>query len=252
MTISNKFTITKIYTYPSLNGTENVVGKIDWIVTFNKDGIESSGIGSTIIPATSEVLATPLSSLTHEQAIEWIKFAEGGEGFLLGLEQFHARRIDSAIKSAQMTEQSSILPTLNPVTSELEIDLEEELRILNLNKNRLTNNIDRERERRGILPIEFNGSLWDVDEKGLRNIKGWLDTLRFNKTIPAGFVWRDANNIDHPFSTGEELEVTLSGIHAATIYRATGLYQTAWAKKAEVNALTTVPQTIAYDINIGW
>ena len=110
-----------------------------------------------------------------------------------------------------------------------------------------TEAINFERERRGILPITFQGIEWDADELSQRNISAWMASIAAGVAIPTGFVWRATDNVNHPADAA-----FVNGLGAAITLRGTLLYQTSWGKKAAVNALTTVDAVKAYDVTAGW
>ena len=110
-----------------------------------------------------------------------------------------------------------------------------------------TEEINVERERRGILPITFQGIEWDADELSQRNISAWMASIAAGVAIPTGFVWRATDNTNHAADAD-----FVNGLGAAITLRGTVLYQTSWGKKAAVNALTTVDAVKAYDVTAGW
>jgi hypothetical protein len=107
--------------------------------------------------------------------------------------------------------------------------------------------INAERERRGVLPITFQGIEWDADEFSQRNISAWMASIAAGVAIPPGFTWRAADNTNHAADAA-----FINGLGAAITLRGTLLYQTSWGKKAEVAALTTVDAVKAYDVTAGW
>lgn len=107
--------------------------------------------------------------------------------------------------------------------------------------------IDAERERRNTLPIAYGGSLFDADATALRNIAGWQTQLAAGAVLPEGFVWRDADNVDHPADAA-----FLNGLGAAITLRGTALYQAAWTHKANIAALTDIDAIIGYDVTANW
>lgn len=107
--------------------------------------------------------------------------------------------------------------------------------------------INAERERRNFLPIAYAGSLFDANATALRNIAGWQTQLAAGAVLPEGFVWRDADNVDHPADAA-----FLNGLGAAITLRGTALYQAAWAHKAALSALTDIDAILAYDLAANW
>ena len=127
------------------------------------------------------------------------------------------------------------------------VDLREAAIALAEEKELLLVKIHAERERRNLLPITFSGSSFDADEKGQRNLTAWMVNIAAGITVPAGFVWRDYDNVDHPADAA-----FIVGLGGAVTLRGTHLYQTAWEKKAEVSALTTLEAVMGYDPTAGW
>lgn len=107
--------------------------------------------------------------------------------------------------------------------------------------------IESERERRGYLTIQHAGSAFDADAKAQRNISAWQAQIAAGVSIPSGFVWRDANNVDHPADAA-----FVNALGEAITVRGTMLYQAAWTHKAAIAALSTVEDILAYDITTGW
>ena len=95
--------------------------------------------------------------------------------------------------------------------------------------------------------IMFQGSLFDTDPSSLRNISYWHLQVNSGTIVPENFVWRDANNIDHPADNDFIKNLSLS-----ITQRGTQLYQTAWAHKANIDAMNNVKDVLAYDITTGW
>lgn len=106
---------------------------------------------------------------------------------------------------------------------------------------------DRERERRGHLPVVYAGALFDADERAQRNVAAWQTQLAGGAALPDGFVWRDAANADHPAGPA-----FVNGLGVAITLRGTLLYRAAWAHKSAINALTDFDAVMAYDLTGGW
>jgi len=106
--------------------------------------------------------------------------------------------------------------------------------------------IEVERERRNELPVQYAGSMFDADATAQRNVSAWLAMVNAGQDPPTGFFWRDYDNVDHPAGAA-----FITGLAAAITLRGTLLYQTSWAKKAEI-ATMSVEQLKAYDPTSGW
>lgn len=107
--------------------------------------------------------------------------------------------------------------------------------------------INAERERRNHLPIDYAGAQFDADALGQRNVQAWMTNINAGIALPAGFVWRDYDNVDHPADAA-----FVSGLGAAITLRGTLLYQAAWAKKAELAGLTTIAEIDVFDPLENW
>jgi hypothetical protein len=103
------------------------------------------------------------------------------------------------------------------------------------------------RESKNSEPISYDGALFDADELGQRNIQAWTNTIAAGTNPPAGFVWRDFDNVDHPADAA-----FIVGLNNAIVERGTALYQASWQKKSEVEALTSIDDVIEYDATAGW
>ncbi len=95
--------------------------------------------------------------------------------------------------------------------------------------------------------ITFRGSSYDTDSESLRNIAYWHLQVISGINLPAGFAWRDKNNIDHPADEDFIKELSL----AATAL-GTQIYQASWLHKANIDALGTLSEVESYDISVGW
>lgn len=123
----------------------------------------------------------------------------------------------------------------------------DEVRTLAWYKRAKAGEISMVREAKNYQPISYDGALFDADELGQRNIQAWVNTINAGTNPPAGFVWRDFDNADHPADAA-----FIIGLNNAIVDRGTNLYQVSWSKKAAVEALTTVQDVIDYDATSGW
>lgn len=114
-------------------------------------------------------------------------------------------------------------------------------------KEPIKQKINLERERRNELPIQYQNIVWDADPQSQRNVSAWMATLAAGGTLPQGFVWRAADNVNHAADAA-----FVNGLGTAMTLRGTQLYQASWIKKAELDALTTVEAVNAYDVTTGW
>ena len=107
--------------------------------------------------------------------------------------------------------------------------------------------VEAERERRNRLPIDHAGARFDADETAQRNISAWQTQMGAGAVLPAGFMWRDYDNIDHPADAA-----FINGLGAAITLRGTLLYQASWQHKAALDALSSVEAILIYDLTAGW
>lgn len=114
-------------------------------------------------------------------------------------------------------------------------------------KQQKTAAIDKRRETLSTAPIEFRGALFDADKTAQANISAWLNVINSGASVPEGFVWRDALNVDHPADAQFVRELA-----TAMTLRGTAMYAAAWAHKAAVGALNSVADVLAYDVQTNW
>lgn len=107
--------------------------------------------------------------------------------------------------------------------------------------------IDKRRESLSIAPIEFRGAMFDADKTAQANISAWLNVINSGASVPEGFVWRDATNVDHPADAQFVRELA-----TAMTLRGTAMYAASWAHKAAVGALNSVQDVLAYNVQANW
>ena len=93
----------------------------------------------------------------------------------------------------------------------------------------------------------YDGIRYDSDPQARQNMSGTMTLISTGYILPPAFTWRDANNMDHPFDN----ETFTSFFRASCIWMET-LYQTSWAHKAQIDALTSAEAVQNYDITVGW
>lgn len=107
--------------------------------------------------------------------------------------------------------------------------------------------IEARREALSVMPIELDGVLFDGDLKAQSNVSAWLNVINSGASVPAGFVWRDYTNNDHPADAQFVRELA-----TALAMRGTALYAASWAHKAAVGALQSVADVLAYNVQANW
>lgn len=95
--------------------------------------------------------------------------------------------------------------------------------------------------------VMFNGSKFDTDDRGKQNLTGIVSAIASGITLPEGFTWRDANNIDHPMDEGDLLSFSAAMIE----FTNTG-YAVSWFHKNSIDALQTNDEVDNYDFTTGW
>ena len=109
--------------------------------------------------------------------------------------------------------------------------------------------VDSIRRDRLDMPIAYAGSLFDADATARLNVSGWQTQLLAGMSLPEGFVWRDADNVDHPADAS-----FINGLGAAMVGRGTTLYRSAWLHKQNIEGLASADLSVilSYDVSSGW
>jgi hypothetical protein len=98
--------------------------------------------------------------------------------------------------------------------------------------------------------ISYNvtwSNTYDTDQISVQNIIATATAIANGIPLPSGFVWRDGNNINVPYTAAQFIALS------ATIFSfVNSCYVASWVLKAEIQALTTVAQVQAFDITQGW
>jgi len=102
------------------------------------------------------------------------------------------------------------------------------------------------REQQLAQPVEYNGALWDADEKSTRNLQAWASVVANGTALPGGFFWRDANNADHIVDAD-----FVRGLASVLTLRGTSIYIESWRMKQEINSLDNADDVSAYVVGGG-
>lgn len=102
------------------------------------------------------------------------------------------------------------------------------------------------REQQFAQPVEYNGALWDADEKSSRNLQAWASVVANGTALPDGFFWRDANNADHIVDAD-----FVRGLASVLTLRGTSIYIESWRMKQEINSLDNADDVSAYVVGGG-
>lgn len=104
-------------------------------------------------------------------------------------------------------------------------------------------------------PIIYSGIAYDADQIARENIQGKIIEIQSKQALgitTAELFWKDTANVIHTWATLADYLIFLQNLAILIAERGTLLYATAWSKKAEVAALTTVTDVVTYDVNAGW
>lgn len=79
--------------------------------------------------------------------------------------------------------------------------------------------------------VEFNGHVFDSDERSRQNLTGVVGAVNAGIPLPEGFVWRSAANVNVPMTTPE-----LVALAATMLQHVNAQYARSWQRKAELQA----------------
>ena len=95
--------------------------------------------------------------------------------------------------------------------------------------------------------FQYQGNLFDADPTSIANITGTMAYIAIGAPLPANFTWRTDANTNVPF-TGAQF----GAFYAACVGWINFIYNISWQHKANIDALTTVEDILAYDFTGGW
>jgi hypothetical protein len=110
-------------------------------------------------------------------------------------------------------------------SAQLSLDQYKELRLTLIN---------RFREKVLAAGVNYNGHTFDSDNVSVSRLTAVSNLALAGGSLPAGFVWRSADNVDVPFTATDVFSLL-----GAMIARANAVFSTSWAKKQAVMAATT-------------
>lgn len=84
---------------PNLLGNANVVRRVRWGITWEESGVSSAASVETILPFDQTASFRPIESLNKDDVISWAIEAQGGQGFIDGLAQYHTADLANKIAS---------------------------------------------------------------------------------------------------------------------------------------------------------
>ena len=87
---SISFEVIGIQVWPEKNGLSYVVGKVDWLIRFERNGCSSQGQVQTLLdpPLVGDNFIN-INDVTESRLIAWALQQQGGDNFLRSLEQLH-------------------------------------------------------------------------------------------------------------------------------------------------------------------
>ena len=91
--MQTKFTVRQIHVFPKKGDLVNIVGKVDWTVTFTRNGATSSGAGDTLLDTDNVKYFIPIEEVTEQLAIQWVLEKEGGDNFIENLKRMHEQNL---------------------------------------------------------------------------------------------------------------------------------------------------------------
>jgi hypothetical protein len=89
-----KFSITRALVKPGDGTRTNVVAKVFWDVTFERNGLESKGMGFTLLDAPEGPSFVEFDQLTEQQLVDWVRAKEGGQTYIDMLTAIHEPILD--------------------------------------------------------------------------------------------------------------------------------------------------------------
>jgi hypothetical protein len=102
------FSITKVLVSPGASDSANVVAKVFWAVAIERNGLESRGIGETLLDPPGGSPFVEYGQLTEQQLIDWVRAKEGGKTFIDMLTSIHEPILDRMEKERGLKE--AVLP----------------------------------------------------------------------------------------------------------------------------------------------
>jgi hypothetical protein len=93
----------------------------------------------------------------------------------------------------------------------------------------------------------YNGTKYDSDTQSIANLTGTQTLINAGVTLPSNFTWRDANNVNHPYTNA-----TFTDLFACSAMWLEAVYLTSWTHKANIAALTHYADVMSYNYATGW
>jgi hypothetical protein len=90
--------------------------------------------------------------------------------------------------------------------------------------------------------VAYNGHTFDSDDVSVSRLTAVSNLALAGGALPAGFVWRSADNVDVPFTAPDVFSLL-----GAMIARANEVFGISWAKKQAIAAATTAAEVDAVE-----
>lgn len=74
--------LVKFFVWPEKNGQQNVVGRVDWQITFLRNGAQSRGSAQTLLNVDDLSNFVDVNQLTEDQILTWAYNTQGAEVYL--------------------------------------------------------------------------------------------------------------------------------------------------------------------------
>jgi len=103
------------------------------------------------------------------------------------------------------------------------------------------------REEKIAAGITYDGNVYDSDLAARANLTATLSTVNAGVSLPGGFVWRTADNVNIVHDV-----TSLTALAEAMFNHGNSCYAASWAHKAAIDALTTTAGIKVYDFDSGW
>lgn len=102
--------------------------------------------------------------------------------------------------------------------------------------------VNQNRYRKTQTPIEHNGFVFDADPDSITNLQSVLAMCANGMVLPDNFLWRDANNNNHPMTVEG-----LKNLAGAIFQRSGAIYSESWALKDSLPNKTDEELLAIYD-----
>lgn len=93
--------LVKMFVWPEKENRQNVVGKVDWSIKFERGGFESSTRMQTMLELSADGQFIDINQLTDDVVLGWVLSKQGGDEFLsFTYTSFHDERLTVMAKEA--------------------------------------------------------------------------------------------------------------------------------------------------------